>query len=139
VSVLNPGIEHAQFVTTLQSDGSPDQEIVIIDGGSKVDSIREAEGSGRRVISSPRGRGNQITAGVAASTAPWILIAHVDIQPRAGWREDLAIAAHQHPGAAMFVFGYGLCYENFDFPRYKFHPVGFRRCGGDHRRPNRGF
>ena len=103
--VLNPGIELAQLVTTLQSDGGPDQEIVVIDGGSKVDSIREAEGSGRLVISSPRGRGNQIAAGVAASTAPWILIAHVDIQPRAGWREDLAIAAHQYPSAAMFVFG----------------------------------
>lgn len=105
VPVLNPGSELKQLVTTLQMDCGADQEIVIVDGGSKENPIPDAMGTGSRLISSPRGRGNQIAAGVAASRAPWILIAHADITPRAGWREDLAIAIRHHPEASMFVFG----------------------------------
>lgn len=99
VPVLNPGHGLALLVTELKSDSDP--EIIVADGGSDG----EMEQTGVRVIHAPRGRGNQIAAGIAAANSPWILIAHADIRPRAGWSGDLADAIERHPNASLFVFG----------------------------------
>jgi hypothetical protein len=103
VPVLNPGPELALLVSELGSAGEP--EIIIADGGSDKGLSGEMERAGARVIHSPRGRGNQIAAGIAATTSSWILIAHADNRPRAGWAGDLGDAIKRHPDASMFVFG----------------------------------
>ena len=103
VPILNPGRALTLLVAELKAAG--DLEIIVADGGSDEDFCGEMKKAGVHVIHAPRGRGNQIAAGIAAATSPWILIAHADIRPRAGWLDDLADAMERHPDASMFVFG----------------------------------
>ncbi|MDE0835437.1 MAG: hypothetical protein OSA84_03700 [Akkermansiaceae bacterium] len=58
-----------------------------------------------RLITAPRGRGNQIAAGIAATEAPWILIAHADSTPRPGFAETLSSALASQPRASLIIFG----------------------------------
>ena len=64
-----------------------------------------------RCITATRGRGNQIAAGIAATSGDWILIVHSDSVPRDGFKKDLEIAILAHPQSVMFVFG-----QRFDKP-----------------------
>ncbi|WP_431282402.1 TIGR04283 family arsenosugar biosynthesis glycosyltransferase [Humitalea sp. 24SJ18S-53] len=57
----------------------PSAEILVVDGGSTDGT------TGPRVISAPRGRGGQLAAGIAATTAPWLLLLHADTRLEPGW------------------------------------------------------
>jgi rSAM/selenodomain-associated transferase 2 len=85
--------------------GGPVAEIIAVDGGSTDETLGLAATLGARVIAAPRGRGAQLTAGVAEAIGPWLLLLHADTQLGAGWRE--AAAAHMRAGperAAYFRF-----------------------------------
>lgn len=99
--VLNPGPELSALLSTLRRELSTDEEIILVDGGSDI--LPQVPGT--RTISSARGRGNQIAAGIAATDASWILIAHADAIPTPGFRHAIAHAAHLHPGTAMMAAG----------------------------------
>jgi len=62
-------------------------------------------------ITAPRGRGNQIAAAIATTTAPWILIVHADTTPPPGFAKHLQEAATKHPDASLIV-----CGQRFDRP-----------------------
>jgi rSAM/selenodomain-associated transferase 2 len=62
-------------------------EIVVVDGGSSDDSVSVAESLGLRVITSAKGRARQCNAGVAATTAPLVMVLHADT-----WLPDDAMA-----------------------------------------------
>lgn len=53
-------------------------EIIVVDGGSSDDSIAVAQALGLNVITSPKGRAIQCNTGVAATTAPFVMILHAD-------------------------------------------------------------
>jgi rSAM/selenodomain-associated transferase 2 len=56
-------------------------EIVVVDGGSRDDTAAVAAATpGVRVRAAPRGRGTQLNAGAAATTAPVLLFLHADVQ-----------------------------------------------------------
>jgi len=74
-------------------------EILLVDGGS---SDGGAAACGVRVIAAPRGRGAQIAAGVAATTAPWLLLLHADTVLAPGWAEAAAGFMAAHPDAAAY-------------------------------------
>ena len=82
------------------------QELVVVDGGSGDGSAQLARLSGARVLHSRASRGRQLHGGVAASTAPWLLLLHADARlcgdwaavvqraqaaPAAAWHFDLAV------------------------------------------------
>ena len=104
IPTLNAGAVLKTLIATLQTEPGFLGKIVIADGGSTDHSNAGIDPSAHQ-ISSPPGRGNQIAAGIAATDAPWILIAHADSIPRAGWHRDLQNAIDRHPDAALFVFG----------------------------------
>ncbi len=62
-------------------------EIIVVDGGSTDDSVAVAQGLGLTVIISPPGRARQCNAGVAATTAPLVMVLHADT-----WLPDDAMA-----------------------------------------------
>jgi hypothetical protein len=107
--VLNAAEEAPSIVASLRVEFGAEPEIVIVDCGGRDGTT--AGPSDSRLISAPRGRGNQIAAGIAETRAPWILIAHADSVPRAGGREEIAMAIERNPDASLFVFG-----QRFDRP-----------------------
>ncbi|MGL5018273.1 MAG: glycosyltransferase [Luteolibacter sp.] len=102
VPALNVGPDLPRFISKLRASVPPAAEIILADGGStdgSLDDIRET------VVRSAPGRGQQIAAGIAASTGDWILIAHADTHPADGWHDRLQHAIRHHPQAAMLVLG----------------------------------
>ncbi len=64
-------------------------EIVVADGDSTDGTRAVAEADGARVIEAPRGRGSQLRAGAAATSAPWLLVLHADSRLGPGWPDAL--------------------------------------------------
>jgi rSAM/selenodomain-associated transferase 2 len=83
-------------------------ERVVVDGGSRDGTVQLARLGGAQVLRSAPGRGRQLQRGIAATTAPWLLLLHADARlcrtwpgvvqqamhkPAAAWAFDLAIDA----------------------------------------------
>lgn len=62
-------------------------QILLVDGGSSDDSVAVARSLGLAVLAAPRGRAAQCNAGVAATSAPYVMILHADT-----WAPDDAMA-----------------------------------------------
>jgi len=90
-------------------------ELVVVDGGSSDGTPQLARQGGARLVHCEAGRGRQLQRGIAASTAPWLLLLHADArlsrdwagvvrqaleQPEAAWAFDLAIEG-QAPGLRL--------------------------------------
>ena len=58
-------------------------EVIVADGGSEDGTREVARDAGARVVESPPGRGRQLRRGVAAATAPWLLVLHADVRASA--------------------------------------------------------
>jgi rSAM/selenodomain-associated transferase 2 len=80
-----------EIARTAEAAGSP---VLVVDGGSVDGTVTVAKRYGVRVISSPRGRGQQLAAGaevaMAEAGAEWLFFLHADSIPEPGWRETLA-------------------------------------------------
>ena len=84
VSVVIPVLNDAASLRRLLDDlRDTNFEIVVVDGGSDDDSLSVASGVGR-VVSGPRGRGNQMAVGVGAAKGDWLWFMHADtrLSPR---------------------------------------------------------
>lgn len=76
--------------------------VVVSDGGS-TDGTREvARAAGAEVVTGPRGRGQQIAAGVAAARSPWLLLLHADTRLAPGWATAAAAHMRSAPGCAGY-------------------------------------
>lgn len=67
-------------------------EVLVVDGGSTDATPRLAALAGAMVLHGGGGRGAQLAAGVARSTAPWLLLLHADVRLPPGWAEALEAA-----------------------------------------------
>lgn len=61
------------------------QEILVVDGGSRDDTLRVAEAAGATVLTAARGRGSQLAAGGAAAGGGWLLFLHADTVLAPDW------------------------------------------------------
>lgn len=74
-------------------------ERVVADGGSRDGTALLARLSGAQVLASAPGRGRQLQRGIAATTAPWLLLLHADARLCRTW-PDVVQQAMQEPAAA---------------------------------------
>src|SRR4051812_41275460 len=63
------------------------REIVVVDGGSRDDTVAVAKAAGARVIVAERGRGQQLAAGAATANGEWLLFLHADCRLAPGWED----------------------------------------------------
>jgi len=102
LSVVIPTLDAAASLRgTLDALGDAPGEVVVADGGSRDGTAEIARGLGARVVMAPRGRGAQLSAGVAAARGPWLLLLHADTRLAPGWG-DAVRAAMRDPGRAAF-------------------------------------
>jgi rSAM/selenodomain-associated transferase 2 len=101
VSVITPVLDAAADVTDAVrqvADCGPVAQIVVVDGGSRDDTVALAMEAGAQVVEAPRGRGSQLARGAQAATGDWLLFLHADCRLDAGW-EDAVLAFVTAPGA----------------------------------------
>jgi rSAM/selenodomain-associated transferase 2 len=76
IPVLNESVHLAQTLTTVYT--ASDVEVIVVDGGSRDDTVEIAKTFGAVVIHSQPGRAVQMNAGAAIATAPNLLFLHAD-------------------------------------------------------------
>ncbi len=102
LSVVLPALNASTGLgATLAALGDAPSEILLVDGGSTDATVAIAEQAGARVIASPRGRGVQLAAGVAAASGPWLLLLHADTQLAPGWEAPVR-QAMRDPARACY-------------------------------------
>lgn len=103
LSVVIPTLNAATTLpATLDALAGAPREVIVADGGSDDATADRAAALGCRVVTAPRGRGSQLAAGVAATSAPWLLLLHADTRLGAGWTEAAASHMANVPGCAGY-------------------------------------
>ena len=88
LSVVIPTLNAARALpATVDALGGVADEVVVADGGSADDTAAIAVGLGARIVTTPRGRGAQLAAGVAAARGDWLLLLHADTRMDPAWAE----------------------------------------------------
>jgi rSAM/selenodomain-associated transferase 2 len=64
------------------------KEAIVVDGGSRDDSIAIAEAAGATIVASQAGRARQLIAGAAKARGEWLLFLHADSTLAQGWLEE---------------------------------------------------
>jgi rSAM/selenodomain-associated transferase 2 len=78
IPTINEEIAIRHNLPTLQWARKQGHEIIVVDGGSQDESIREASLFADKVVSSPQGRAKQMNAGAQAATGDVYLFLHID-------------------------------------------------------------
>lgn len=90
--------------TTLASLDEAGCPVILADAGSPDGTAQLAGSLGAHVVQAPRGRGAQLAAGIAASTAPWLLLLHADTRPEPGWWMAAQAFMADGPNVGYFDF-----------------------------------
>ena len=106
VAIVIPSLDEEGTLAALLRDVARLEvahEVVVCDGGSTDATCNVAHAAGARVVVAPRGRGTQLRAGVAATSAPLVCCLHADVRLDRAARADLAaLAARGRSGAWCF-------------------------------------
>jgi len=78
------------------------REVVISDGGSTDGTLEAADEAGAKIITSTKGRGQQLAAACAVAKGPWLLILHADSRLAVGWETIALSHIHQQPDLAGY-------------------------------------
>src|SRR6266542_2872515 len=85
-----------------QAEAADAEVIVVEDGGSAARAVAEHHGARWVGLDAPRGPNAARNAGIAASSAPLILLGEDDVEPGDRWLAALLEAAAAHPDVDVF-------------------------------------
>lgn len=88
IPTLNAEATLARSVAALRTAPSIIDEIVVADGGSTDATLALARSLGAVAIETPRGRGRQLSNGVAAARGDWLLLLHADTVLLDDWQGE---------------------------------------------------
>ncbi len=112
ISVIIPTLNEAKNLEELlpylyDSDPKVHLEIIVVDGGSKDDTVEIVKKSGAKLISSPtQSRAFQLNLGAAAANADVYYFLHADSRPCLGFIEDIlnAVESGMQSGCYRYQF-----------------------------------
>jgi rSAM/selenodomain-associated transferase 2 len=102
ISVVIPTLNAAATLTAALAALGPVDEIVIADGGSADGTAMQARHAGARVVIAPKGRGQQLAAGIEAATEQWLLLLHADTRLAPDWQAHAAAHMRNDPDKAAY-------------------------------------
>ncbi len=100
ISIIVPTLNEAQTLPKLLSDLAAEaaaHEVIVVDGGSDDGTDGIARGAGARLLPSPPGRGQQLSAGAAAARGEILLFLHADSRFPAGGLAQILETLAAHP------------------------------------------
>ncbi|MBE9003003.1 MULTISPECIES: TIGR04283 family arsenosugar biosynthesis glycosyltransferase [unclassified Nostoc] len=105
ISIIIPTLNEAGNIKKAIVTTQPNTniEVIIVDGGSKDDTIEIAQSLNVKVISSSPGRAVQMNAGVVAASGNILLFLHADTRLPTGF-DDMIRTALQQPGTVAGAF-----------------------------------
>lgn len=96
IAVVIPARSEAGRLPALLADLAAAPELiaerVVVDGASPDATPAVAALAGARVVHAQPGRGGQLLAGIAQTTAPWLWLLHADVRLQPGWASPVAAA-----------------------------------------------
>jgi rSAM/selenodomain-associated transferase 2 len=97
ISIIIPTLNEAENIkeAIVTTQLNTNIEVIIVDGGSKDDTIEIAESLGVKIISSSPGRAVQMNAGAIAATGDIVLFLHADTRLPIGFDEMVRTALQQ--------------------------------------------
>jgi len=91
IPTLDEAAGIASVVERLRSQIEPTDELIVVDGGSRDQTVSFAEAAGAKVVTAPSGRGKQMNAAAAVSHGQVLLFVHADTTLSDGFRSALEL------------------------------------------------
>jgi rSAM/selenodomain-associated transferase 2/rSAM/selenodomain-associated transferase 1 len=107
LSIIIPALnESAQIQATVQSarKGLP-LEVIVVDGGSRDETVQVASEAGATVIQAPRGRAVQMNAGAGIARGSHLLFLHADTRLPEGYPDYVRSIMNDSAAGGAFRFG----------------------------------
>jgi rSAM/selenodomain-associated transferase 2 len=113
ISVVIPTLDEADCVSqAIESAVGPDVEVIVVDGGSRDETVRLALEAGARVLPGERGRARQLRLGSERSTGDVVVFLHADTVLSAGWQAEV-LGALRDRACAGGAFGFRFAERGF--------------------------
>lgn len=108
ISVVIPALNEASHLpAAIASAAGPGVEVIVVDGGSRDQTLAIARQAGTLALASFRGRARQQNLGAALARGGVLLFLHADSRLPAGWQAEVRRVLAD-PGAALGCFRFAL-------------------------------